>query len=197
MDLQAPMQLLLNFLFIAPTITLITVKPANTTPQWMLVYRSLWDITALIISLCEKLLLHCYTSRWVPEVRCSLLEQRIPPLSLWPQHWPGLLRPASPSTASSLTERSPVTQHTYPSANTAMYFHLLSYRRWTIGGKFFWTCLWLRVFLSAALSQLEQWRGSARWAGFPLRHCCWTQVSCRNCGNGDAWRQHSRGWPGL
>lgn len=79
---------------------------------------------------CKEQILpfYCCASRWALEAKWWMLGQRLPPLFLWPQQCPGPLRPVSLSTASFLTERSPVTQCTYPSTNTTTYFNLLFFK---------------------------------------------------------------------
>lgn len=63
-------------------------------------------------------------SRWAPEVKWWPLEQTIQCFFLWLLKCRGLLRPASPSTASFLMERLSVTQRASSSTNRTMYFHL-------------------------------------------------------------------------
>lgn len=143
----------------------------------------------------ERILpLYCCPFRLALKVKWWPLGQRLPPLFLWCQHCPGPLRHVWLSTASCLMDRSSVTQRTYPSTNTTMYFIFLFF---SIGTLFSWTRLWLFVcWISSGISKLEQWQSPTRWAGIAHCDCPWTQVPGRNRGNGDAW-WHSAHWPRL
>ena len=137
----------------------------------------------------------CSPSRWAPEVKWCPRGQRAPPLSLWRRQRPGPPRPVSPSTASSLTERSPVTRCMCPSTRTTMYFNFSI--MWYYCNRCMVRPDMLSVhWLSLGVSRVEQWQSPARCAGIASFVSPWSPVPRRSHGHGDT-QWHPAGWPQL